>query len=168
MLSVCQKKTSLIKEQVECYQRAIARDQFLAIAFFQQGVSNFLMGDFEEALANFNDTLLMLRGNKFINYDQLGLKYKLYSCTVLFNRGLCYTYMMQKAIGLQDLKFAAQEKVTEEHDVIDEAIRDDADVRRYPQDTHDSRLIFLASRDTQSSPLESAHSTVPAAPRSRT
>lgn len=38
--------------------------------------------------------------------------------------------MMSKAIGMQDLKFAAQEKVTEEHDVIDEAIRDDAEVRR--------------------------------------
>ena len=84
------------------------------------------MGDFEEALANFNDTLLMLRGNRFINYEQLGLKYKLYSCTVLFNRGLCYVYMKSNSIGMQDLKYAAEEKETEEHDVIDEAIADAA------------------------------------------
>ena len=86
------------------------------------------MGDFEEALANFNDTLLYLRGNKDINYEQLGLKYKLYSCEVLFNRGLCYVYLKQKETGLSDLKYAAREKVTPEHDVIDEAIQEGAEV----------------------------------------
>ena len=68
------------KGQVECYQRATQLDQYLAVAYFQEGVSNFLVGDFEEALANFNDTLLYLRGNTYIDYEQLGLKFKLYSC----------------------------------------------------------------------------------------
>ncbi|KAI7541989.1 hypothetical protein KC343_g16570, partial [Hortaea werneckii] len=83
-------------QAVECYQRAVQLDQYLAVAYFQQGVSNFLMGDFEEALANFNDTLLYLRGNNNIDYDQLGLKFKLYSCEVLFNRGLCYIYLQSR------------------------------------------------------------------------
>ena len=113
---------------MECYQRAIKRDNYLAIAYFQQGVSNFLIGDFEEALANFNDALLYLRGNRFINYEQLGLQYKLYSCAVLFNRGLCYIYLQQKDVGMKDLKYATQEKETEEHDVIDEAIQEEAEV----------------------------------------
>jgi tetratricopeptide (TPR) repeat protein len=104
-------------------------DQYLAVAYFQQGVSNFLMGDFEEALANFNDTLLYLRGNNNIDYEQLGLKFKLYSCEVLFNRGLCYIYLQQKEAGMQDLSFAAKEKVVPDHDVIDEAIREEAEVR---------------------------------------
>lgn len=86
---------------VECYQKAIKLDQYLAVAYFQQGVSNFLLGDFEEALANFNDTLLYLRGNTYIDYDQLGLKFKLYSCEVLFNRGLCYVYLQQEEPGMQ-------------------------------------------------------------------
>jgi tetratricopeptide (TPR) repeat protein len=103
-------------------------DQYLAVAYFQQGVSNFLMGDFEEALANFNDTLLYLRGNNNIDYEQLGLKFKLYSCEVLFNRGLCYIYLQQRDAGLQDLSFAAKEKVVPDHDVIDEAIREEAEV----------------------------------------
>ena len=114
--------------QVECYQRAVRLDQYLAVAYFQQGVSNFLVGDFEEALANFNDTLLYLRGNTYIDYDQLGLKFKLYSCEVLFNRGLCYIYLQQKQAGLGDLSYAAKEKVTPDHDVIDEAIREEAEV----------------------------------------
>jgi tetratricopeptide (TPR) repeat protein len=114
--------------QVECYQRAVSLDQYLAIAYFQQGVSNFLLGDFEEALANFNDTLLYLRGNTSIDYEQLGLLFRLFSCEVLFNRGLCYIYLRQMNPGIQDLEYAAKEKVTPDHDVIDDAIRENADV----------------------------------------
>src|ERR1700749_4426318 len=116
----------LMQKQVKCYQRAIKLDQYLAVAYFQQGVSNFLVGDFEEALANFNDTLLYLRGNTYIDYEQLGLKFKLYSCEVLFNRGLCYIYLSQLEAGMQDLVFAAEEKVVPDHNVIDEAIQEKA------------------------------------------
>ena len=112
---------------VELYQRAVHLDQYLAVAYFQQGVSNFLMGDFEEALANFNDALLYLRGNNNIDYEQLGLKFKLYSCEVLFNRGLCYIYLQQKDAGMQDLIFASREKRVPDHDVIDEAIKEHAE-----------------------------------------
>jgi hypothetical protein len=98
------------------------------VAYFQQGVSNFLLGDFEEALANFNDTLLYLRGNTMIDYAQLGLLFKLYSCEVLFNRGLCYIYLQQKDAGMADLAYAVKEKVVEDHNVIDEAIREEAEV----------------------------------------
>ncbi|KAJ5327863.1 hypothetical protein N7452_008253 [Penicillium brevicompactum] len=112
---------------VECYQRATGLDRYLAIAYFQQGVSNFLLGDFEEALANFNDTLLYLRGNTSIDYEQLGLVFRLFSCEVLFNRGLCYIYLRQMNPGIQDLEYAAKEKVTPDHDVIDDAIRENAD-----------------------------------------
>ncbi|KAL2160488.1 hypothetical protein VTH06DRAFT_1176 [Thermothelomyces fergusii] len=114
------------EQAVECYQRAIKLDQYLAVAYFQQGVSNFLLGDFEEALANFNDTLLYLRGNTLIDYSQLGLLFKLYSCEVLFNRGLCYIYLEQMEAGMQDLQYAVKEKVVEDHNVIDDAIRDEA------------------------------------------
>ncbi|KAL2760908.1 hypothetical protein ACRALDRAFT_2039446 [Sodiomyces alcalophilus JCM 7366] len=115
------------EKAVEHYQRAIRLDQYLAVAYFQQGVSNFLLGDFEEALANFNDTLLYLRGNTMIDYAQLGLLFKLYSCEVLFNRGLCYIYLQQKEAGMQDLSYAAKEKVVEDHNVIDEAISEEAE-----------------------------------------
>ena len=111
---------------MECYQRATQLDQYLAVAYFQEGVSNFLVGDFEEALANFNDTLLYLRGNTYIDYEQLGLRFKLYSCEVLFNRGLCYIYLQQEKPGMQDFQYAVKEKMTPDHDVIDDAIRERA------------------------------------------
>lgn len=103
-------------------------DKYFAIAYFQQGVSNFLLGDFEEALINFNDTLLYLRGNTSINYEQLGLNFQLFSCEVLFNRGLSYIYLNQVATGMADLEYASKEKTKLEHDVIDEAIRENAEV----------------------------------------
>lgn len=141
-------------------------DQYLAVAYFQQGVSNFLMGDFEEALANFNDTLLYLRGNNNIDYEQLGLKFKLYSCEVLFNRGLCYIYLQQRDAGLQDLSFAAKEKVVPDHDVIDEAIREEAEVPDMPDSS--TRLNLTSFRATRYSPFRSVSFTVPMKPRSRT
>jgi tetratricopeptide (TPR) repeat protein len=154
---------------VECYQRAIQLDQYLAVAYFQQGVSNFLLGDFEEALANFNDTLLYLRGNQMIDYAQLGLLFKLYSCEVLFNRGLCYIYLQQKEAGLQDLQFAVKEKVVEDHNVIDEAIREEAEVssicscfQAWCQCAHSM------SRGILSSPFQSVWYTGRTRPRSAT
>lgn len=114
--------------QVDFYHRAIARDRYLAVAYFQCGVSNFLLGEFEAALANFNDTISCLRGNQHIDYDQLGLKYKLHFCEALFNRGLCYIYLQQKALGMQDLRSASMKKVTSGHNVIDEAIEEEAEV----------------------------------------
>ena len=63
-----------------------------------------------------------------IDYAQLGLLFKLYSCEVLFNRGLCYIYLQQKEAGMQDFMFAVKEKVVEDHNVIDDAIREEAEV----------------------------------------
>jgi hypothetical protein len=46
----------------------------------------------------------------------------------MFNRGLCYIYLQQRAPGMQDLKYAAKEKKKLAHDVIDDAIKDKAEV----------------------------------------
>lgn len=105
-------------------------------------------------MANFNDALRFLRGNRFINYEQLGLKYRLYSCAVLFNRGLCSIYLQQKDTGMEDLHVAAKEKERPDHDVIDEAIAEEADVNIHPIDVFSIWLTF--DRDIPSSqfPLE--------------
>lgn len=130
------------------FNEATKLDQYLAVAYFQEGVSNFLLGEYEEALGNFNDALLVwrntrrtligkyLRGNLCINYEQLGLKFRLYSCEVLFNRGLSYIYVNDTEQGMQDLNYALKEKQTEEHNVIAEAIQDQAAVT-YPRSNVD-------------------------------
>lgn len=109
---------------VEQFQAATQLDQYLAVAYFQCGVSNFLLQRYEEAHQNFEEALLYLRGNQSINYEQLGLKFKLYSAEVLFNKGLSHLYSGMIPEGMQDLDAARAEKITEEHNVIDDAIVD--------------------------------------------
>lgn len=109
---------------IEQFDAATNLDNFLAVAHFQCGVSNFYLGRYGAAYASFQDTYLHLRGNQFINYEQLGLKFKLFSAEVLFNRGLSQLHLGYSRRGLNDLEQAGKEKVTTEHDVIDHAIRD--------------------------------------------
>ncbi|KAH9889550.1 hypothetical protein C8Q73DRAFT_708050 [Cubamyces lactineus] len=109
---------------VEQFTAATELDQYLAVAYFQCGVSNFLLTRYDAAYNDFSSALLYLRGNQFINYEQLGLKFKLYSAEVLFNRGLTQIYMGNMQEGLADMEDARREKATEEHSVIDDAIQD--------------------------------------------
>ncbi|KAI0759964.1 hypothetical protein BD413DRAFT_487097 [Trametes elegans] len=109
---------------VEQFSAATELDQYLAVAYFQCGVSNFLLARYDAAYNDFSNALLYLRGNPFINYEQLGLKFKLFSAEVLFNRGLTQIYMGNQQEGLADMEDARREKATEEHGVIDDAIQD--------------------------------------------
>lgn len=109
---------------VEKFIAATGLDQYLAVAYFQCGVSNFLIGRYELALKDFDEALLYLRGNQTINYEQLGLKFTLFSAEVLFNKGLCAIYQGNVQEGMIDMEEARKEKATEEHNVIDDAIAD--------------------------------------------
>jgi len=112
---------------VEHFKKAIKLDQYLAVAYFQCGVSNFLLENYVEAHQNFEEALLYLRGNRFINYEQLGLNFRLFSAEVLFNKGLSLVYMRRLPEGLADMEEGRREKATPEHDVIDDAIRERAE-----------------------------------------
>jgi tetratricopeptide (TPR) repeat protein len=50
--------------QVQNFRAATELDQYLAIAYFQAGVSNFLLGEFQQALEDFEDAFQFLRGNE--------------------------------------------------------------------------------------------------------
>jgi len=109
---------------VERFIEATNLDQFLAVAYFQCGVSNFLLTRYDMALKDFEEAYLYLRGNQDINYEQLGLKFRLYSAEVLFNKGLSQIYLGREQEGLTDMQEAKRDKVTDEHNVIDDAIQD--------------------------------------------
>lgn len=97
---------------------------FSFCSYFQCGVSNFLLGRYDLSLRDFEEALLYLRGNQAINYEQLGLKFKLFSAEVLFNKGLSQIYLGNVDQGLRDMQDARVEKATDEHNVIDDAIAD--------------------------------------------
>jgi len=109
-------------QAIEHFRSATSYDQYLSVAYFQCGVSNFLLNRYEEAYKDFDDAVLYLRGNQAIMYEQLGLKYTLCSCEVLFNKGLCLVYLGQTEDGVAVMREASREKAREDHSVIDEAI----------------------------------------------
>ncbi|KAF9453982.1 hypothetical protein P691DRAFT_718412 [Macrolepiota fuliginosa MF-IS2] len=109
---------------VERFIDATNLDQYLAVAYFQCGVSNFLLTRYELAFKDFEQALYYLRGNQAINYEQLGLKFRLFSAEVLYNKGLSLIYMGRVEEGLQDMQEASRDKAIDDHKVIDEAIRD--------------------------------------------
>ncbi|GAA6031967.1 hypothetical protein JCM8097_003365 [Rhodosporidiobolus ruineniae] len=112
------------EEAVAFFDQAVTLDPFLAVAFFQMGVSQFLLGRYVEARKDFDEAFLYLRGNDMIEYEQLGLKFKLYSCEILFNRGLSSIYLDRAEDGFRDLAVAQREKRSQVHGVIDEALAD--------------------------------------------
>ncbi|KAF8717258.1 MutS family domain IV, partial [Rhizoctonia solani] len=109
---------------IERFKQATESDTYLAIAYFQCGVSCFLLGDYESAFEQFESALMWLRGNQAINYEQIGLNFRLYTSEILFNRGLCLLNSGRPEAAMQDLLAAQKEKSTPEHDVIDDAIRE--------------------------------------------
>ncbi|EKM53513.1 uncharacterized protein PHACADRAFT_259928 [Phanerochaete carnosa HHB-10118-sp] len=109
---------------VEQFIAATQLDTYLAVAYFQCGVSNFLLQRYDLAFRDFDGALLYLRGNENINYEQLGLKFKLYSAEVMFNKGLCQIYLGDLEKGLSIMEEAKKEKSTDEHNVIDDALAD--------------------------------------------
>ncbi|KAG8722287.1 hypothetical protein FRC08_004523 [Ceratobasidium sp. 394] len=111
---------------VENFRRATEQDGYLAIAYFQGGVSSFLWSDYEAAFEQFENAFMWLQGNQAINFEQLGLNFRLYTAEILFNR-LVSAQLGTWRAGLADLQAAQKEKATPEHDVIDDAIRDQGD-----------------------------------------
>ncbi|KAG9047151.1 hypothetical protein FS837_002934 [Tulasnella sp. UAMH 9824] len=112
---------------IENFNAAVDLDNYLAIAYFQAGVSHFLLGQFEAALQDFDEAFQFMRDNEAINYDQLGLKYQLYTCSILFNQGITYLNLGDFDRGMALLREAAKNKVIPDHDVIDEAIQENGD-----------------------------------------
>ncbi|KAI8137551.1 hypothetical protein BJV82DRAFT_718071 [Fennellomyces sp. T-0311] len=112
------------RRSLAAFKKALEMDPFFAVACFQRGVSYFSLGDVAKAYEDFDLAYQKLRGNTIINYHQLGLSFRLYECEVLFNRGICQLYLGRIDAGLTDLYYAQKTKVTTEHDVIDEAVRE--------------------------------------------
>ncbi|KAJ7144609.1 hypothetical protein C8R44DRAFT_579090, partial [Mycena epipterygia] len=81
---------------------ATAKDPYLAISYFQRGVSHFLLERYRPASRDFKSAWLLLRGN------QLGLRFRLFASEVLFNLGLSRIRLGRMEKGLEYLEKAKQ------------------------------------------------------------
>ncbi|KAJ6532857.1 hypothetical protein DFH09DRAFT_1043882 [Mycena vulgaris] len=103
---------------------ATARDPYLTISYFQRGVSHFLLERYRPASRDFKRAWLSLRGNEEINYEQLGLQFRLFASEVLFNLGLSRIRLGRMDKGLEYMEKAKRLTMIEDHEVIDDVIRD--------------------------------------------
>jgi hypothetical protein len=107
------------------------------------------------------------------NYTQIGLAFNLYSAEVLFNKGellpnlffhkknnfvlgLSLIYLGQVQEGMAELEDATRQQATEEHSVIDEAIRDRGEGYTVFSIVRLKRYLFPLQTDWICSPLVSS------------
>ena len=67
---------------MKAFQESIGKDKMLAIAHFMLGCAHLKKNLHRDAQQDFENAYFFLRGNRLIDYTQLGLKYKLYRCEV--------------------------------------------------------------------------------------
>ncbi|KAJ7907021.1 hypothetical protein B0H13DRAFT_2332756 [Mycena leptocephala] len=102
---------------------ATTRDPSLTIAYFQRGVSHFLLERYRPAGRDFKRAWLSLpRGNEAINHEQLGLRFRLFASEVLFNLGLSRIRLGRMEKGMEYLEKAKLLTMIEDHDVIEDVI----------------------------------------------
>ncbi|XP_037633518.1 NADPH oxidase activator 1-like isoform X1 [Sebastes umbrosus] len=88
----------------------IAKDERLAVGFFQRAAVMLQIGSLEEALSDCIWAQKHMRGNMVIDYRQLGLRFKLYSWQVLYNAAAAYCRMGQWEQAREVLLSASQER----------------------------------------------------------
>ncbi|XP_074145172.1 NADPH oxidase activator 1 isoform X2 [Sminthopsis crassicaudata] len=79
--------------------QTVTKDSCLAVGFFLRGEVHFHLERFPEALSDYAMALANLRNNTFIDYKQLGLRYKLQTWEVLYNMGAvqCHLGLWEEA-----------------------------------------------------------------------
>ncbi|NWR64998.1 NOXA1 oxidase, partial [Bucorvus abyssinicus] len=69
----------------QAFDRTLAKDNSLAVGFFQRGFVHLQLEMYGEALSDYHMAFTHLRENPFIDYKQLGLRHILYAWEVLYN-----------------------------------------------------------------------------------
>ncbi|XP_010190392.1 PREDICTED: neutrophil cytosol factor 2-like, partial [Mesitornis unicolor] len=67
------------------FDKTVAKDNSLAVGFFQRGFVHLQLEMYEEALSDYQMAFSHLRKNPFIDYKQLGLRHILYAWEVLYS-----------------------------------------------------------------------------------
>lgn len=111
-----------LQHAIQALDQAIAIDERLAVGFFQRAGVLLLAGRLEEALADCIWAQKHMRGNAVIDYQQLGLPYKLYSWQVLYNAAAVHVQMGHWEKGQHILLATAEEKGGGRKGIIEAAL----------------------------------------------
>lgn len=106
----------------KAFEESVDKDKMLAVGHFMLGNVSLALNRNEDALESFNNANFYLRGNKLINYQQLGLKYKLYLCEILANRAISHARLGHIQEARDDFLNALQSKVEARHCIIEDSL----------------------------------------------
>ncbi|XP_061661688.1 neutrophil cytosol factor 2 [Syngnathoides biaculeatus] len=107
----------------KAFDSSICKDEHLAVAFFQRGITFYKMNRYEESVGDFQRAHKALRGNQLIDYKVLGLRYKLYACEVLHNMALAEAHMGHWEKAQKDLTKALEYKTDTKLNLINRAMQ---------------------------------------------
>ncbi|XP_038650532.1 neutrophil cytosol factor 2 [Scyliorhinus canicula] len=111
-----------LNQAEKAFDKSICRDEHLAVAFFQRGITLHKNEKYEEALRDFIEAFNRMRGNQLIDYNQLGLRYKLCTCQVLHNVALAYATLKKWNEAEEALKKALTFKTEAKSNFVDQAL----------------------------------------------
>ncbi|XP_058231657.1 NADPH oxidase activator 1 isoform X2 [Hemibagrus wyckioides] len=98
-----------LEEAIKDLDQVIAKDERLAVGFFQRSAVHMMAGRLEEALGDCIWAQKHMRANAVIDYKQLGLRYRLYSWQVLYNAAAVHCRLNQWNKATEILQAALQE-----------------------------------------------------------
>ncbi|XP_027025269.1 neutrophil cytosol factor 2 [Tachysurus fulvidraco] len=130
----------------KAFDSSIGKDQYLAVAFFQRGITFYKKERFEESLMDFQQCFKELRGNHLIDYKPLGMMYKLYACEVLHNIGLVYAKMGKWENAQEQLLSALKVRIDSKFSHIDKALESILKQKLFPLVVIRPELLFKPNK----------------------
>ncbi|XP_066934381.1 NADPH oxidase activator 1-like [Clytia hemisphaerica] len=117
-IGCCYLRKNDLQSASENYEKAVKSDPHSALGFFFLGLTNYFQDKYRDALSNFQKSQELLRGNKFVDYRQLGFKFQLYSCEIYTNEAATHHHLGNDESAQASLKQALEMKADKRHERI--------------------------------------------------
>uniref|UniRef100_UPI0037E88D45 neutrophil cytosol factor 2 n=1 Tax=Semicossyphus pulcher TaxID=241346 RepID=UPI0037E88D45 len=140
----------LLNQDLEAAEKAfdcsIRKDEHLAVAFFQRGITFYRKERYEESLGDFQHAFKTLRGNQLIDYKALGLRYKLFACEVLHNMALSEAQLGNWEKAQESLVKALDFKTETKLNAIDKALQSTLKQKLFKPVEFPSKVLFKPNK----------------------
>ncbi|XP_070784165.1 neutrophil cytosol factor 2 [Enoplosus armatus] len=141
----------LLNQDLDAAEKAfdcsIRKDEHLAVAFFQRGITFYRKNRYEESLADFQHAFKTLRGNQLIDYKALGLRYKLYACEVLHNMALVEAQLGNWEKAQVNLVKALDYKTDGKLNILDRALQSTLKQKPFKPVEFPSKELFKPNKN---------------------
>jgi len=112
-----------IKDALKNFQDSVKKDAHLALGYYMSGLCYYKQSRYNHADEQFEQTLKCMRGNKCVDYKQLGLKFQLYECEVLMNQAAVHSKLDDTNKAKCLLSLATEVKADKRHDVVQQSLQ---------------------------------------------